>query len=77
MAKYFMLEKQDRIATLTFNRPENRNPLNEDVVLEMEGLLHEVRDDREMRVLILTGTGNTFSAGADLSHVRGVADKQE
>jgi enoyl-CoA hydratase len=77
MPNHFILEKEGRIATLTFNRPEKRNPLNEEIVLELESLLHEVRDDKEIRVLIFTGTGNTFSAGADLSQVKGITDKEE
>ena len=44
MASSFLLEKDGRVATLIFNRPEKRNPLNEEVVLEFEGLLHQVRD---------------------------------
>jgi enoyl-CoA hydratase len=72
-----VLEKQGRVATLTFNRPEKRNPLNEEIGLELEGLLHQVRDDKDVRVLIFTGTGNTFSAGADLSQVKGITDREE
>src|SRR5260370_40835017 len=74
MASSFLLEKDGRVATLIFNRPEKRNPLNEEVVLEFEGLLHQVRDDRDIRVLIVPATGNTFSAGADLSRPREVTD---
>ena len=77
MPNHFILEKEGRIATLTFNRPEKRNPLNEEIVLELEDLLHQVRDDKDVRVLIFTGTGNTFSAGADLSQVKGITDKDE
>src|SRR5712692_11807560 len=77
MAKHFILEKKGRIATLTFNRPEKRNPLNEEIVLELEDLLHQVRDDPQVRVMIFTGSGNTFSAGADLSQIRGIGDEQE
>jgi enoyl-CoA hydratase len=77
MPDHFVLEKDGRVATLTFNRPEKRNPLNEEIVLELESLLHQVRDDRDVRVLIFTGTGNTFSAGADLSQVKGVTDREE
>jgi enoyl-CoA hydratase len=77
MAGSFLLEKEGRVATLTFNRPEKRNPLNEEVVLEFEGLLHQVRDDREVRVLIVTGSGNTFSAGADLTTLKDVTDPLE
>jgi enoyl-CoA hydratase len=77
MAASFLLEKDGRVATLIFNRPEKRNPLNEEVVLEFEGLLHQVRDDRDIRVLIVTGSGNTFSAGADLSTLKEVTDPDE
>jgi enoyl-CoA hydratase len=77
MASSFLLEKDGRVATLIFNRPEKRNPLNEGVVLEFEGLLHQVRDDRDIRVLIVTGSGNTFSAGADLSTLKEVTDADE
>jgi enoyl-CoA hydratase len=77
MPDHFILEKEGRIATLTFNRPEKRNPLNEEIVLEFESLLHQIRDDKDIRVLIFTGTGNTFSAGADLSQVKGVTDPAE
>jgi enoyl-CoA hydratase len=77
MPDHFVLEKEGRIATLTFNRPEKRNPLNEEIVLELERLLHQVRDDKDVRVLIFTGTGNTFSAGADLSQTKGITDPQE
>ncbi len=77
MAGNFTLERDGRIATLTFARPEKRNPLNEEVVLELEALLHQVRDDRDVRVLIFTGSGNTFSAGADLSTLKEVTDPQE
>jgi enoyl-CoA hydratase len=77
MPDHFVLAKDGRIATLTFNRPEKRNPLNEEIVLELENLLYQVRDDKDVRVLIFTGTGNTFSAGADLSQVKGVTDPVE
>lgn len=77
MPDHFVLEKDGHIATLTFNRPEKRNPLNEEILLELEGLLHQVRDDKDVRVMIVTGSGNTFSAGADLSQTKGVTDKQE
>jgi enoyl-CoA hydratase/carnithine racemase len=62
MAINFLLEITGRIATLTFNRPEKRHPVNEESLLEMEGILHQVRDDKNVRVMILTGSGNTFAA---------------
>jgi len=77
MPDHFLFDKDGRIATITFNRPEKRNPLNEGVLLELEGILQQVRDDKDIRVVILTGTGNTFCAGADLSLVKGITDPAE
>jgi enoyl-CoA hydratase/carnithine racemase len=77
MPLHFLLEKADRLATLTFNRPEKRNPLNEEILLELDDLLCQLRDDPDVRVLIFTGSGNTFCAGADLSLAKGVDDPCE
>src|SRR5260370_5746052 len=61
----FLVENGGPITTITFNRPERRNCLDEGVILDFERRLHAVRDDRECRVLIVTGKGAAFCAGAD------------
>ena len=70
----FLIEKDGPITTITFNRPERRNCLDQEVILEFERLLQVVRDDRECRVLIVTGTGSAFCAGADTAMFKGAAD---
>lgn len=77
MPNHFILEKLGALATLTFNRPEKRNPLNEEILLELDELLCQVRDDAATRALIFTGTGNTFCSGADLSLAKGITDPDE
>jgi enoyl-CoA hydratase/carnithine racemase len=77
MAKYFLFEKDAAIATITFNRPDKLNCLDDDVVLEFESLVRQVRDDRDTRALIATGKGRAFSAGADVSAARGTGDPGE
>jgi enoyl-CoA hydratase len=77
MPSNFIFEKQGPITTITFSRPERRNCLNEEVILDFEKLLHLVRDDRETRALIVTGTGNAFCSGADLSMLKGLEDRQK
>src|SRR4051812_49767139 len=61
-----LYEKRDRIAYITFNRPEAKNAIDP----EMQDLLVEIwsdfRDDEETDVAIVTGTGDAFCAGADL-----------
>jgi methylglutaconyl-CoA hydratase len=55
------------VATLTLNRPDQRNVLNaESLELLLDGLNRAAADD-EIRVVVLTGTGSTFCAGADMS----------
>jgi len=73
----FLYEKDGPVITITFNRPERRNCMNREVMAEFERLIQSVRDDRETRVLIVTGTGAAFSAGADLSGADGVKDPEE
>ncbi len=77
MSNYFKLAKEGGVAVLTFDRYEKRNPLNEDSVSEFEANLTQVRDDEDVRALLLTGSGNTFSAGADLSRLKGITDQAE
>lgn len=77
MGNYFKLEMQDRVGLLTFDRNEKRNPFNEDSIGELEANLLATRDNRAVNVLVITGTGNTFSAGADLSLLKGVTDSAE
>ncbi len=55
-----------RVATVTLNRPDKRNALNQELVLELDSALHSLAADEYLRAVILTGAGNVFSAGADL-----------
>ena len=75
--RFFRYEVDGPLTTITFNRPERRNGLDPAVVLELEQLVLRVRDDRDVRALVVTGTGNSFCAGADLSLVRRAADADE
>ena len=64
-----LYEKQGGVATLTLNRPAARNALTAAMLLDMERILIEIEADDEVRVVVLTGTGRGFSAGADLKPV--------
>jgi enoyl-CoA hydratase len=64
-------EKTEAIATITMNRPEVLNAMNKQLWLDMEQALADARDDNEIRVLIITGTGRAFSTGADLKDSKG------
>ena len=60
------LERSDRVATITLNRPDRLNAFNTELTLELAQATSEVADDRDIRVVLLTGSGRGFSAGADL-----------
>jgi enoyl-CoA hydratase/carnithine racemase len=77
MADHFLYEKDGAVTTITFNRPERRNCMNPEVMHELESLLRDVRNDSGVRVLIVTGAGAAFSAGADVSALKGVTDREE
>ncbi len=63
-----LFDKKDNIATLTINRPEKRNALNNQVISELVQAFEDCRRDPEIRVVILTGAGDkAFCAGADLA----------
>src|SRR5262252_10540495 len=54
------------ITWITFNRPEKRNAMNPTLHIEMEQILFELETDEETKVIVLTGAGNSWSAGMDL-----------
>ncbi len=57
------------IATVTLNRPEARNAINPEVAARLRDAWHAVRDDDNVRVAVLAGTGPVFCAGADLGQL--------
>jgi enoyl-CoA hydratase/carnithine racemase len=61
-----LYEKRDRIAYLTLNRPEAKNAIDPETHELLWRTWEDFRDDDSVDVAILTGTGDAFSAGADL-----------
>ncbi|MGH7847976.1 MAG: p-hydroxycinnamoyl CoA hydratase/lyase [Candidatus Binatia bacterium] len=64
--KTILIEKKEGVATITLNRPEKKNAMNPQMHLDMNDALMELEDDEEVRVLVLTGAGDSFCAGQDL-----------
>jgi len=67
--RILLFERQGGAAMLTLNRPAARNALTTALFLELERMLLEIEADDEVRVVVLTGAGRAFSAGADLKPV--------
>jgi enoyl-CoA hydratase/3-hydroxyacyl-CoA dehydrogenase len=62
-----ILEKREKyVARILLNRPKH-NLISTDLMSDLEQAIKELWDDREVRVIVITGSGDTFSAGAELS----------
>jgi len=59
-------EKDEGIATIKLNRPQVLNAMNKQLWLDFQVALDDVKNDPEIKVLIITGEGRAFSTGADL-----------
>ena len=65
---------EDRVAWVALNRPEVRNAFNEVMIAELVQVLDRVEKDDSVRVLVLTGNGRAFCAGADLNWMKKMKD---
>lgn len=70
MYNNIILEKENNIALIKINRPKALNALNSETLKELENIIDELNKDESVRVLILTGEGKAFVAGADISEMR-------
>ena len=61
-----LLEVEGPRATLRFNRPEKKNAMNPRMHLDMNLALDQIEAEPDVKVLVITGSGNSFSAGMDL-----------
>jgi 2-(1,2-epoxy-1,2-dihydrophenyl)acetyl-CoA isomerase len=62
-----LIERDGPIAIVSFNRPESLNAIEASIRAELRSAIKEVNDDENLRVVILTGVGRAFCAGADLT----------
>ncbi|MFC1745274.1 enoyl-CoA hydratase/isomerase family protein [Candidatus Riflebacteria bacterium] len=74
--KNILLAKKDFLATITINRPDVLNALNSDTMNELEHALDEVAADKTIRVLLFTGAGKSFVAGADIKEFENMTVSQ-
>ena len=67
--KTLLIEKADGVGVLTLNRPEKKNAMNPQMHEDMTAALDELRYDKDVSALVITGAGDTFCAGMDLKEV--------
>ncbi len=71
MYQNIIYEKDGKIAHLTINRPKAMNALNTDVLIDLQNCLdNDIAPDEELQVVIVTGAGRAFIAGADIMEMK-------
>lgn len=67
-----LYQTRDRAAWITLNRPDDLNAIDDVLANELCAAIEAAETDDEVRVVVLTGAGRAFCAGADLKHVHGI-----
>jgi methylglutaconyl-CoA hydratase len=73
MSEFILISKTDGIATITLNRPDKRNAMNGQMIKELLHALARLREDSNVRLLMLKGQGDHFCAGADIHWMQQIA----
>lgn len=68
--KNVLFQKEDGISILSINRPNALNALNTDTLNELDNIIDIIANDEEVHILIITGEGRAFVAGADISEMK-------
>ena len=68
-----LYDVSDRVATITLNRPDKLNAWTAVMEKEVRAAVHEAEADEAVRVIVLTGAGRGFCAGADMSLLSDIA----
>ena len=73
---FVKLEQQGHVGILTIDRPEALNALNSQVLTDLDAAIDEVAANDEIYVVILTGAGRSFVAGADIGEMKGFSSAE-
>jgi len=65
-----IFSKEGHIGTITLSRPKALNALNTELLLELKDIINEISTDETIHVLIITGEGKAFVAGADITEMK-------
>ncbi len=73
MNKTIAINRENSVVTVTMNRPELHNAMNDTMIAELTESYTELSKDDSARVVVLKGEGKSFCAGADLNYMKGIA----
>jgi methylglutaconyl-CoA hydratase len=69
-----IVETENSVQTITLNRPEKRNALNDALINALKNALAEADKDENLRAVVIRGAGKDFCSGADLSALQKIAE---
>jgi enoyl-CoA hydratase/carnithine racemase len=69
--RHFALSVADRVATVTLNRPEKKNPLTFESYRELTDFFHACATDDDIKAVVVTGAGGNFCSGGDVFEIIG------
>ena len=70
MSDLIIYTVENRLATITLNRPEKSNALNPELIASIIAALNDASKDENVKVILIKATGKSFSAGADLAYLQ-------
>ncbi|MEE9225905.1 MAG: enoyl-CoA hydratase-related protein [Bacteroidota bacterium] len=71
--EHLLYNIEERIATITLNRPEKRNALNDKLVIELGKAFENAESDSRAKLVVLRANGDAFCAGADIAYLQRLA----
>jgi len=75
--KSFLYQQRDGVATITLNRPERLNAVTFEVYHELTDFFVKLRDEKDVRVVVITGAGRAFCSGGDVRDIIGELQGQD
>ena len=74
-ARHFLWSVRDRVATLTLNRPDKKNPLTFESYAELRDLFRQLQHASDVKAVVLCGAGDNFCSGGDVHEIIGPLTK--
>ncbi len=74
MSEGVELKLDSNVLTVALNRPQSHNAMTPEMIVELTAVFHTINQREDVRVVVLTGNGRSFCAGADLSFMRAAAE---
>jgi len=75
--KHFLWRSEGKVGVITLNRPEKKNPLTFESYGELRDLFREMRFDKKIKTIVITGSGGNFCSGGDVHEIIGPLTKMQ